>query len=296
MKKYFLLTAISAALFLTACGSNNKVQLETASTTMFENFNDLTITETTFPDFEPELEETTVATTLEVSVETELTSPAYFPEEATQTTTLGSTSLLTEAVVSETTVQTTATEPIEEEDVFFEAYVYGVEENSILVGMKGDTFIGPDGAEVYIFGKYAVEQGDTINIVFADEVGIDECYPPEIHEEFIVSIEKIECAQGYDLPYDSGEYDIPSVELGENQYVAYVTDFFKNKNGGYSLTVEAYDVMGYNSPVPISMHSETKFFVGDWVRIEFAPETCFMETSPLQVAKQDIVGIELIDY
>ncbi len=297
MKKYFLLAAISAALFLTACGSNQNNTSETSSATSVQ-ISETTlnsVTEMTVPAFNPEWDET------------EVTTPAYVPEELPQTTTyISSTYLQTEAVVSETTIQVTefttasqieeVTTSEETEEVFFEAYVCGVEENAVLVGMKGDTFIGPDGTDVYIFGKYDVEKGDTVNIVFTEEVGIDEFYPLEIKEQFIVSLEKIEYAQDYDLPYDSGDYDIPDVELGENEHAAYVTAVYENKNGGYSLTVEAYDVMGYYSPVPISLHSETEFAVGDWIKVEFAPETCFMETSPLQVNKSDIINIELIDY
>lgn len=297
MKKYFLLAAISVVLILTACGNNQSNTIETSAAT-FAQTSETTlnsITEMTVPAFEPEWEET------------EVTTPAYVPEEVPQTTTyVESTLLQTEAIVSETTIQTTEfttaakTEEIitseETEDVFFEAYVYGVEENAILVGMKGDTFIGPDGTDVYIFGKYDVEAGDTVSIVFTDEVGIDELYPLEIKEQFIVSIEKTKYAQDYDLPYDIGDYDIPYVELAENEYVAYVTEAYESKNGGYSLVVEAYDVAGYYSPVRIYLHSETEFAAGNWIKVEFAPETCFMETSPLQVNKSDILNIELIDY
>lgn len=293
MKKYFLVTAISAALLLTACGSNQNSTAETLAQTAEITLN--SVTEMTVPAFEPEWGET------------EVTSPAHIPEELPQTTTyLASTPMMTEDVVFETTIQTTEfttathTEEImtseETEDALFEAYVYGVEENAVLVGMKGDTFIGPDGTDVYIFGKYDVQKGDTVEIVFTEEVGIDDFYPLEIKEQFIVSLEKIEYAQNYDLPYDSGEYDVPDIELAENEYAAYVTDAFENKNGGYSLVVEAYEVMGYYSPVPISLYSESEFKKGDWVRVEFAPEICFMETSPLQVNKSDILNIELIDY
>lgn len=293
MKKYFLLTAISAVLFLTACGSNQNNMVETSAQTSETTLN--SVTEMTVPAFEPEWKET------------EATSPAYIPEEQPQITTyLASTPLMTEAAATETTipitefttaVQTEETADMEEtEDVFFEAYVYSVEGNAVLVGMKGDTFVGTDGTEVYIFGKYDVQKGDTVEIVFTEEVGIDDFYPLEIREQFIVSLEKLEYAQEYDLPYDSGEADIPEAELGENEYAAYITDIFENKNGGYSLVVEAYDVMGYYSPVPISLYSENEFEKGDWVKVKLAPETCFMETSPLQVAKQDVLGIELIDY
>ncbi len=296
MKKYFLVTAISAALLLTACGSNQNSTAETSATSAQTSETTLnSVTEMTVPAFEPEWEET------------EVTSPAYIPEELPQTTTyLTSTPMMTDDVVFETTIQTTEftaathTEEImaseETEDASFEAYVYGVEENAVLVGMKGDTFIGPDGTDVYIFGKYDVQKGDTVEIVFTEEVGIDDFYPPEIKEQFIISLEKIEYAQDYDLPYDSGEYDVPDIELAENEYAAYVTDVFQNKNGGYSLVVEAYDVVGYYSPVPISLYSESEFKKGNWVKVEFAPETCFMETSPLQVNKSDILNIELIDY
>ncbi len=299
MRKYFLLAAISVVLLLTACGKNQNDISETAVITS-EQISAETLnsaTEMTVPAFEPEWEET------------EVTTSAYIPEEAPQTTTYAeSIPLLTEAAVSETTIQTTEfttaaiteTEEIttfeENEDFFFEAYVYSVEENAILVGMKGDTFIGSDGTDVYIFGNYDVEAGDSVSIVFTEEVGIDESYPPQIREQFIVRLEKIEYAQDYDLPYDSGEYDIPDVALDENEYAAYITDAVENKNGGYSLVVEAYDIMGYYSPVPISLYSEKEFSVGKWVKVEFAPETCFMETSPLQVAKQDVLNIELIDY
>lgn len=297
MRKYFLLAAISAALFLTGCGSNQSNEAETSAVTIEQKVETTlnSITEMTVPAFEPEWEET------------EATSPAPIPEELPQTTTyLASTSMMTEDAVFETTIQITEfttvthTEKIttseETEDAFFEAYVYGVEENAVLVGMKGDTFIGPDGTNVYIFGKYDVQKGDTVEIVFTEEVGIDDFYPLEIKEQFIVSLEKIEYAQGYDLPYDSSDYDIPYVELAENEYIAYATDVFENKNGGYSLVVETYNVTGYYSPVSISLYSDKAFEKGDWVKVEFAPETCFMETSPLQVAKQDILGIELIDY
>ncbi len=299
MKKYFLLAAISVALLLTACGSNQNNIVETSAAssaqTLVTTLN--SVTEMTVPAFETDWEEF------------EVTSPAYDPnvdELPATTASVCSVPLDTVEAVSETTIQTTKlktavqTEEItvseDTEDIFFEAYVYGVEENAVLVGMKGDTFIGPDGTDVYIFGKYDVEAGDTVSIVFTEEVGIDDFYPPEIKEQFIVSLEKIEYAQNYDLPYDSGDYDIPYVELSENEHVAYVTNAFENKNGGYSLTVEAYDVMGYYSPVLISLYSETEFTAGDWVKVEFAPETCFMETSPLQVNKNDILSIELIDY
>lgn len=300
MRKYFLLAAISAALLLTACGSNQNDVAETAVITSEQTSATTlnSVTEMTVPAFEPDWEET------------EVTSPAYDPntdEFPVTTTSASSVPLDTIEIVSETTsVQVTefttaaqteeVTNSEETEDVFFEATVFGVEENAVLVGMKGDTFIGPDGTDVYIFGKYDVEAGDTVSIIFTEEVGIDDFYPPEIKEQFIVSLEKVEYAQDYDLPYDSGDYDIPDAELAENEHVAYITDVFENKNGGYSLVVEAYDVMGYGSPVPISLYNETEFSAGNWVKIEFAPETCFMETSPLQVANQDVVKIELIDY
>ena len=148
MKKYFLVTAISAALLLTACGSNQNSTAETSAQTSETTLN--SVTEMTVPAFEPEWEET------------ETTSPAPIPEELPQTTTyLASTSMMTEDAVFETTIQITEfttvthTEKIttseETEDAFFEAYVYGVEENAVVVGMKGDTFIGPDGTDVYIF-------------------------------------------------------------------------------------------------------------------------------------------------
>lgn len=300
MRKYFLLAAISAALLLTACGNNQNNMVETSAVTSAQNLATTlnSVTEMTVPAFEPDWEKT------------EVMSPAYDPNEdelPMTTTAVCSVPMDTVEVVSETTLiqvteftTETQTEEIttseETEDVFFEAYVYGVEENAVLVGMKGDTFIGPDGTDVYIFGKYDVEAGDTVSIVFTEEVGIDDFYPPEIKEQFIVNLEKIEYAQDYDLPYDSGEYDIPYVELAENEHIAYITDVIENKNGGYSLVVEAYDVAGYYSPVLISLYSENAFEKGDWAKVEFAPETCFMETAPLQVAKQDVLNIELIDY
>ena len=90
--------------------------------------------------------------------------------------------------------------------------------------------------------------------------------------------------------------NVSDAELSENEYLAYITDVFQNKNGGYTLVVDAYDVTGYYSPVPISLYSESKFEKEDWVKVRFVPETCFMETSPLQVNKSDILNIELIDY
>jgi len=95
---------------------------------------------------------------------------------------------------------------------------------------------------------------------------------------------------------NDSDNNISDAEVSENEYLAYITDVFQNKNGGYSIIVEAYDVMGYGSPVLISLYSENEFEKGNWVKVEFAPETCFMETSPLQVNKSDILNIELIDY
>lgn len=95
---------------------------------------------------------------------------------------------------------------------------------------------------------------------------------------------------------NDSDNNISDDEVSENEYLAYITDVFQNKNGGYTLVVDAYDVMGYYSPVPISLYSESEFEKGEWVKVEFAPETCFMETSPLQVNKSDILNIELIDY
>lgn len=103
-------------------------------------------------------------------------------------------------------------------------------------------------------------------------------------------------AQTSGITLNNSDNNVSDAELSENEYRAYITDVFRNKNGGYTLAVEAYDVMGYYSPVPISLYSESEFKKGDWVKVEFAPETCFMETSPLQVNTSDILNIELIDY
>lgn len=103
-------------------------------------------------------------------------------------------------------------------------------------------------------------------------------------------------AQTSETTLNNSDNNVSDAELSENEYRAYITDVFQNKNGGYSLIVEAYDVVGYYSPVPISLYSENEFEKGNWVKVEFAPETCFMETSPLQVNKSDILNIELIDY
>ena len=103
-------------------------------------------------------------------------------------------------------------------------------------------------------------------------------------------------AQTSETTLNNSDNNVSDAELSENEYRAYITDVFQNKNGGYSLVVEAYDVVGYYSPVPISLYSENEFEKGDWIKVEFAPETCFMETSPLQVNKSDILNIELIDY
>ena len=103
-------------------------------------------------------------------------------------------------------------------------------------------------------------------------------------------------AQTSETTLNNSDNNISNAELSENEYRAYITDVLQNKNGGYSLVVEAYDVMGYYSPVRISLYSENEFEKGNWVKVEFAPETCFMETSPLQVNKSDILNIELIDY
>lgn len=291
MRKYFLLAAISAAMFLTACGENRKSDAETHIVTS-EQTSSVTvnsIAETEIPVTVPETEAAVAA------------SSACVPESEEHPAT--DTSVCTESVETIEIVEfTTVTEQEEtavmeeSEDIFFSATVIGVEEKAILVQMNDETFIGEAGIDVYLFGSYDVGKGDIVNIIFTEEVGIDDAYPPEIKEQFIVSIEKDEYADGYELPYPSGDYDIPDVELDENEHVAYVTSAVENKNGGYSLTVEAYDIAGYNSPVPVFLHSETEISAGDWIKVGFAPDTCFMETSPLQVDSDFVLSIEVVDY
>lgn len=289
MKKYFLLAAISAALLLTACGSNENTVETSSQASLITSLNNLT--EMTVPAFEPEWDETEAGSSdnaAQTVTETSVNSESEDIVEVVSETT----AQIAETSVAQTSDKTSA----ETEDIFFEATVLEVSEKAILVQMSDKTFIGEAGTDVHIFGSYDVAKGDTVNIVFTEEVGIDESYPPEIQAQFVISIEKAEYAGGYDLPYDSGDNDAPDVKLEENEHAAYVTEVSANDNGGYSLLVEAYDVMGYHSPVSIYVYSETEFPKGAWVKIEFAPETCFMESYPLQVSKSDVLKIELIDY
>lgn len=292
MKKYTIFTAlVSAAIVFTACGTNNNPPAETTDLAAAVEETTLnSATEMTIPPYSPN-ENTSAAVS-----QTEITAVEIYTEKTDMTT------VMTTETVSETVTETsteTTFPKLDEESVIFEAEVLSVNENAVFVKMSGDTFIGTAGTEVYIGGTYDVETGDIVNIVFTEEVGINESYPPEIPSAYIISLEAAEYAENYDIPYDSGEdlndgAGIPDIALNENEVLAEVTACSEIKNGGYSLTVTMFYCQGYGYDVPLTLKSDNAFEVGDWVKIEFAEETCFMESSPLQVSKNDVLSVEKV--
>ncbi len=334
MKKYFLLTVISAVLFLTACGSN---QSSTVDTTV-----------------------QTSATTLN-SV-TEMTVPAFTPNNVSQDMAIDTMS------ASETTAAVTTIEANEENEFpVYEGRVISNNGTYIAVELLTYSFFGNEGDEVHIYGEFEAEKGDDVDIIFkSDDVEVLESYPPEVYcsdvqidvtghssvnyenskyeytarvigvNEESVTVSMLEdtyfCKANdevvllgkYEVSEDnivlfviSGEDDAPPVVLLENsqhqigegyvqleslggsdepfEIIAEVTEVYESKNGGYTIIAEAYGLWGYYDAVPISLAVDELFEAGDRVAIEFAPETVFMETSPLQVNSDDVLNVKLID-
>ena len=292
MKKHTIFAALaSASMIFTACGTNSEMLAETTDSAISVEETTLNFaTEMTVPPYSPD-ENVSAAVS-----QTEVTTVEIYTEKADVTTVVTTETVL--ETVTETSAETISPN-LSEESTIFEAEVLSVNENSVFVKMSADTFIGTAGTEVYIDGTYSVEMGDIVNIVFTEEVEINESYPPEIPSACIISLEAVEYAENYDIPYDSGEdlndgAGIPDIALNENEVLAEVTACSEIKNGSYSLTVTMFYCQGYGYDVPLTLKSDNAFEVGDWVKIEFAEETCFMESSPLQVSKSDVLSVEKV--
>ncbi len=345
MKKYFLLTAISAAIFLTACGTND-ITADMSAQTSKITLN--SATEMTVPAFESEWNETEVTSPafdpssnadISSATDAEITVPAYDPNGTEVDTAL-----------------TTATENAE--IPVYEAFVISNEGNYIRIRLKSDSFFGATGNEAYIYGAFEAKRGDVVEISFpTDQWIVEEIYPPNVrsddvqvvvtgHESneyeysakiFSVSNEYVTvmmldntffCKMGEHVRL-MGRYDVSEDELitfvinddvdvdnpasanfvwqvDEADFVlktaaadmtveAEVTEFYESSDGEHFMVVEAYGLAGYYDAVPISLVTDENFEVGDRITVEFAPETIFMETSPLQVNKSDILNIEPIE-
>ena len=123
--------------------------------------------------------------------------------------------------------------------------------------------------------------GDYAEIITGEEIGITEAYPPKLDEG----------VSGIKITRSSG------IELSENSVLAKVVNCTEVLNGEhYAIVVQAFNLTryGYEFETEISMKSSEKFSFGDWVKITFAEDTIFMESYPLQVPEEFVLGIEKI--
>lgn len=85
------------------------------------------------------------------------------------------------------------------------------------------------------------------------------------------------------------------IDIPENSYLAKVLSVYEPYTVDYYvLAVKAFDMRGYYFGAEIFISTYDEFTVGDWVKIDFAEDTVFLETSPMQVDEKYILGIEKV--
>ncbi len=158
----------------------------------------------------------------------------------------------------------------------YSAKVVSVDADSINVMLLDDTFFCKQSEEVRLMGSYDVSVDELILLVISDDAVVI----GSSSENFVYQIE----AENFKIVTTNSNLTVE----------AEVTEIYENKNGGYSIVAEAYELPGYDEAVPISLHSDIEFSPGDRIIIEFAENTMFMETSPLQVNRKYILSITRI--
>ena len=193
------------------------------------------------------------------------------------------------AASEETTVQTpdeTKNSGNDEEASGFSARIISVSDNSITVEVLSEKWIGIFGSSFvkintkWLENVHECAAGDHAEIITDEVIGISDEYIPPILDEGVAEIRITERA---------------AIGLGENSVLAKVLSCDQVTNGEYfAIVVQAFNMEGYGFETEISMRSDTKFSAGDWVKIDFAEDTAFMESYPMQVLHEYILGIEKV--
>lgn len=312
MKKYFI-AAVFSAILLTACVSDAEDTFDTASGTTSGALAELPSEITSMPAAPVPAPETTAAASEPVT-ETSVTA-IFVPDdnyaEDTAVTSAGRIPQQTETAEIKTVVvhtspspqaelppeeftnpwETTAKTPEEaekaannEESSEFSARIISVDDNSISVEVLSEKWFD-------ILGSFA-------QISTAHLESVPECSPGDYAE--IIMGEEIGITEAYPLRLDEGVAEIKitkrlGIELPKNSVLAKVVTCHEVWTGeGYSLTIQAFGLWGYSFKTEISISSDNEFSVGDWVKVDFAEDTMFMESYPMQVAKQYVLGIEKV--
>lgn len=160
----------------------------------------------------------------------------------------------------------------------FSARVAHISENEICVQVLSETHIQAIGELLllYITETPPCGVGDYVEVTIDSNIGVDYSDPEGIHFDALTVTEKADFV------------------LDESEILAEVTDCIESIKGGYVLNVYMFFRQGYSYRVPLTISSNEKFLIGDWIKINFAEETCFMETSPLQVDSKYVLGIEKV--
>lgn len=191
------------------------------------------------------------------------------------------TASVTEITVSANTADY-ADEPLTVEEEIISARIAHINEHYIYVKALTQNHITEVGKYTGIYRNFADPNGftgqigDYIDVFVDSDCGVDDSEIPGIScNSFVVTESK-------------------GITLGENETLAEVTECIKSNNGGYLLTVSAFTLRGYYMFTPVFIGSDTEYAVGDWLKISFAEDTLFMESSPLQVNVEDVLGVEKV--
>lgn len=175
-----------------------------------------------------------------------------------------------------------ADEPLTVEEEIISARIAHINERYIYVKALTQNHITEVGKYICIYKNFADlngftgQIGDYIDVFVDSDCGVDDSEIPGVSCNSIVVTES------------SG------ITLGENETLAEVTECIKSKNGSYLLTVSAFTLKGYYMFTPIFIGSGSEYAVGDWLKISFADDTCFMESSPLQVSDEYVLNVEKV--
>lgn len=313
MKKYFISqipALLTAAMLLAACTSDvpdsSEITSGTTINALVELPSEITSApampdhETTAAASEPVLEsETTTISDTNYAVQTsvgkapEQTAAAEIETTVVYTSETSQTSQTSDLWEGLNPWNTTAKAPEEaekaaknEETSEFSARIISVDSNSISVEVLSEKWIN-------ILGSFA-----QINTTHLESV--PECSPGDYAE--IVTSEEIGITEANPLRLDDGVTEIKitkrsGIELPKNSVLARIVNCNESFDGEhYAIVVQAFylKMYGYEFETEISMRSNEEFSFGDWVKITFAEDTLFMESYPLQVSPEYVLGIEKV--
>ncbi|MCH5348943.1 MAG: hypothetical protein J1E40_06435 [Oscillospiraceae bacterium] len=140
--------------------------------------------------------------------------------------------------------------------------------------------------------------GSFVQIDTAQLEAVPDCSPGDYAEIFVSG--EIKTSDGeYPTKIDSGIGQINvteslNIDLSGNSKLAKVLYVYEPDDDHYLMVIRAFDLTGYYFGAEIFVQSKDEFTAGDWIKIDFAEDTVFLETSPMQVDKKYILGIEKV--